>query len=629
MLNSNAQDVTLTPAPGLVYRTIGGLLDLYFFLGPSPEEVVSQYTAAVGRYYIPPYWALGFHLCRWGYNSLDNMKAAWQRTRDAGIPFDVQWGDIDYMDRRLDFTINPTEFAGLSEFVSELHRADMKFVPILDPAISSGEPRGSYPAFDDGEELSVWVTDPTGAPLVGQVWPDDPTYFPDFSSPVTQQWWIQQILGLHEKIKFDGIWIDMNEPANFVTGSLTGCANNSLNYPPYKPHTEGADLLQKTICLDSRQYFGSHYDTHSLYGWSQTEPTLRGAREATGSRSLVLSRSTFVGSGRWTAHWLGDNWSQWDNLHYSIIGMLQFNQFGIPLVGADICGFIGNSTEELCARWHQLGAFYPFSRNHNVLDATDQDPAVWDGGRVGRAARLALETKYWLLPYLYSLFYRHTTRGETVVRPLWHEFPRDEATHALDTQFMWGPALVVAPVLQPATTTRSLYLPEGEEWFDHRSLTRTPAGRVTASSSWADDSASVPLFWRAGHVIPVQAPGLNTAQSRTGEMTLMAFLSNSGTAQGFLFLDDGESIHTETDQFSLLEFQVSPGSLTSSLQANFYTEIRFNIDVVVIAGLDERVSGVMVNNALHDSFTYNAETNILNITALALYPLQPFSIHWS
>ena len=421
----------------------------------------------------------------------------------------------------------------------------------------------------------------------------------------------------------------MNEPANFVTGSLTGCANNSLNYPPYKPHTEGADLLQKTICLDSQQYFGSHYDTHSLYGWSQTEPTLRGAREATGSRSLVLSRSTFVGSGRWTAHWLGDNWSQWDNLHYSIIGMLQFNQFGIPLVGADICGFIGNSTEELCARWHQLGAFYPFSRNHNVLDATDQDPAVWDGGRVGRAARLALETKYWLLPYLYSLFYRHTTRGETVVRPLWHEFPRDEATHSVDTQFMWGPALVVAPVLQPATTTRSLYLPEGEEWFDHRSLTRTPAGRVTASSSWADDSASVPLFWRAGHVIPVQAPGLNTAQSRTGEMTLMAFLSNSGTAQGFLFLDDGESIHTETDQFSLLEFQVSPGSLTSSLEANFYTEIRFNIDVVVIAGLDETVSGVMVNNALHDSFTYNAETNILNITALALHPLQPFSIHWS
>ena len=244
------------------------------------------------------------------------MRVAWQRTRYAGIPFDAQWGDIDYMDRRLDFTVNPNEFAGLQEFVETIHEAGMRFVPLLDPAMC--------------------------------VWPDDPTYFPDFSKHVTQEWWVDQIVTFYYKLNFDGILIDMNEPANFVDG----CANNSLNYPPYKPHTDGPDLLQKTICLDAEQFWGSHYDTHSMYGWSETEPTLRGARLATGQRSLVLSRSTFVGSGRWTAHWLGDNWSEWDNLHFSIIGMMQFNQFGIPLVGADICGFICNATEELCARWH-------------------------------------------------------------------------------------------------------------------------------------------------------------------------------------------------------------------------------------------------------------------------------------
>ena len=137
--------MTLTPAPGLVYRTTGGELDIYFFLGPDPEQVVSQYTEAVGRYYVPPYWALGFHLCRWGYNrckvllifdsghvdplyspliSLTNMEAAWQRTRDAGIPFDAQWGDIDIMDRALDFTVNPNEFSGLSEFAHNLHEVE-------------------------------------------------------------------------------------------------------------------------------------------------------------------------------------------------------------------------------------------------------------------------------------------------------------------------------------------------------------------------------------------------------------------------------------------------------------------------------------------------------------------------
>ena len=142
------------------------------------------------------------------------MRAAWQRTRDAGIPFDAQWGDIDYMDRRLDFTVNPNEFAGLQEFVETIHEAGMRFVPLLDPAMC--------------------------------VWPDDPTYFPDFT--------------FYYKLNFDGILIDMNEPANFVDG----CANNSLNYPPYKPHTDGPDLLQKTICLDAEQFWGSHYDTQHV-----------------------------------------------------------------------------------------------------------------------------------------------------------------------------------------------------------------------------------------------------------------------------------------------------------------------------------------------------------------------------
>ena len=126
--------------------------------------------------------------------------------------------------------------------------------------------------------------------LLCQVWPDDDTFFPDWTSPVTQQWWVDQITAFHDQLQFDGLWIDMNEPANFVAGSVQGCANNSLNFPPYKPGTEGADLLQKTVCLDAVQEAGLHYDLHSLYGWTETEPTLRGARLATGGRSLVLSR---------------------------------------------------------------------------------------------------------------------------------------------------------------------------------------------------------------------------------------------------------------------------------------------------------------------------------------------------
>ena len=122
-----------------------------------------------------------------------------------------------------------------------------------------------------------------------------------------------------------------------------------------------------TVCMDNQDYAGRHYNTHSMFGWFQSEPTLTGTRAGTGKRALVLSRSTFLGSGHWAAHWLGDNFSRWSNLHFSIIGMLQFNHFGIPFVGADICGFNENVTPEMCQRWQELGAFYPFARNHNAI----------------------------------------------------------------------------------------------------------------------------------------------------------------------------------------------------------------------------------------------------------------------
>ena len=451
-LNSAAQEISLTPAPAIIYRTIGGLLDLYIFLGPGPEAVVQQYTEAVGRYPLPPYWSLGFHLCRYGYLNLDNMKAAVERTREFNIPQDAQWGDIDIMDRNLDFTISQERFGGLSQYVDELKVTGVRFVTIQDPCISTGEPNNTYRPFELGQQLDVWVKKKSGGPITGQVWPSDPVYFPDFTNPRTELWWSLLITEFHDTIAYDGLWIDMNEPSNFVAGDMTeGCEGTPVNFPPYLPAIRLEDpshgLADKSLCGDAQHSLGQHYDVHNMFGWAQSAPSLAGVREATGARGLVLSRSTFVGSGQWVAHWLGDNFSNWENLRRSVIGVIQFNQFGIPMVGADICGFIGETTEELCARWHQLGAFYPFSRNHNTFGATDQDPGYF-GEPLASIAREALTIRYFLLPYLYLLFYRHSVRGDTVARPLWHEFPTDLNTWDIDDQFLWGEALLISPVLE-------------------------------------------------------------------------------------------------------------------------------------------------------------------------------------
>lgn len=99
--------------------------------------------------------------------------------------------------------------------------------------------------------------------------------------------------------------------------------------------------------------------------------------------------------------------------------MLEFNMFGIPYIGADICGFFNPTTEELCQRWMELGAFYPFSRNHNTIGMPSQDPGIWPS--VASASKTALNIRYRLLPYLYTLFYHSHTKGSTVIRPLYHE----------------------------------------------------------------------------------------------------------------------------------------------------------------------------------------------------------------
>ncbi|NWR22711.1 SUIS protein, partial [Emberiza fucata] len=198
-----------------------------------------------------------------------------------------------------------------------------------------------------------------------QVWPGE-TVFPDYTSAEGTDWWLNECKLFKDMVPYDGIWIDMNEVCSFIPGSKKGCPDNELNYPPYTPRILDRLMYAKTLCMDAVQSWGKQYDIHNLYGYSMTLSTRKAIETLfPGKRSFLISRSTFAGSGKFGGHWLGDNAATWDQLRWSIPGMLEFNLFGIPYVGADICGFFEDTTEELCRRWMQMGAFYPFSRNHN------------------------------------------------------------------------------------------------------------------------------------------------------------------------------------------------------------------------------------------------------------------------
>uniref|UniRef100_A0A8C6L2Q3 Alpha glucosidase 2 n=1 Tax=Nothobranchius furzeri TaxID=105023 RepID=A0A8C6L2Q3_NOTFU len=581
LLNSNAMDVVLQPAPALTWRTIGGILDFYVFLGPDPGSVVEQYVDVIGRPAMPIYWALGYHLCRWGYNSSDSTWEVVKSLRNYGIPHDTQWNDIDYMDQFKDFTFDPTNFDSLPDLVRDLHAHNQTYVIMLDPAISSTQPKGSYWPFDEGLKRGVFMKDAEGKPLIGKVWPGQ-TAFPDFSDEVTHEWWFDNLRKFHEKVPFDGLWIDMNEPSNFVDGSMNGCPTNSLENPPYTP------VQQKQ---------STHYNLHSLYGLMEAKASASALKRILSKRPFVISRSSFPSQGLYSGHWLGDNRSQWKDLYTSITGILTFNLFGIPLVGADICGFSEEPQEELCVRWTQLGAFYPFTRNHN----TPQDPTAFSP-LAREAMKQALLLRYSLFPFLYTLFHHAHLHGHTVARPLMFEFPGDVKTYGIDKQFLWGRSLLVTPVLEPGVDFVGGYFPPGL-WFDYFTGDSVRSkGEELRLDAPLD---KINLHLREGSITPTQAPNLTLWISSGQPLHLVSALSDDGSASGDLFWDDGESLDTyETNQYTYIVFSVSQVLTMTSQVLHSSQEASFlSVDSTSFYGVPEKPSRVLVNTR-EVPFTY-------------------------
>uniref|UniRef100_A0A8C2FUP8 Lysosomal alpha-glucosidase n=1 Tax=Cyprinus carpio TaxID=7962 RepID=A0A8C2FUP8_CYPCA len=605
LLNSNAMEVFLQPAPALTWVTVGGILDFYIFLGPSPQSVVQQYHEVIGYPMMPPYWSLGFHLCRWGYTSTNITRTVVQLMRQAKIPLDVQWNDLDYADQRRVFTFDLQRFGDLPRMVEEFHQLGMKYVLILDPGISSASPPGSYKPFDDGLKRGILY-------LSNQVWPG-PTAFPDFTNPTTQDWWTDCIRVFHSKVPVDGLWIDMNEPSNFVQGSVDGCPDSDLEKPPYTPGVIGGQLNAGTLCVSAQQYLSSHYNLHNLYG-SQNHLT---GEISESTRPFVLSRSSFPGLGRFSAHWTGDVRSDWEQLRFSIPGVLLFGLYGVPLVGADVCGFGGDTTEELCVRWTQLGAFYPFMRNHNDRPNAPQEPFVFSQ-QAQDAMRTAITLRYSLLPFLYTLFHHTHSSGITVARLLFLEFPTDPDCQTIDRQFLWGSSLLISPVLEEGALEVTAYLPPGTWYSLHNVippliLSYYSKGQYILFPAPLD---TINVHVREGSIIPQQVPALTTTASRRNPFTLIVALSVGNWAKGELFWDDGESLDTfERGNYSYVLF------FAEEVQNRENFGLMLTSDILRVFGVQAPPTSVWANGQKVHDFSYSQDTKVCNKCFILIFKM--------
>jgi len=271
------------------------------------------------------------------------------------------------------FVVDPVNFGDLGQFVKNLTTDNLHYIPIVDAGIAqrirSVSGKQPYLPYVDGMNKNVFIKahSKTEEPFSGNVWPDDAVYT-DFTHPNASDYWSFWLEGLQEQVEFSGLWLDMNEASNFCTGycywdqKSDHPVQQNLKYIP-----SGRNLEDKSIALDAVHYDGSlELDAHSLYGAMEAQHTAKYFTETLKKRPMIIGRSTFAGSGKYGSRWLGDNFSTADYMAYSVTGIMLSNINGIPLAGADICGFIGDTNADLCARWYTVGAFYPFSRNHNA-----------------------------------------------------------------------------------------------------------------------------------------------------------------------------------------------------------------------------------------------------------------------
>ncbi|GAM28047.1 hypothetical protein SAMD00019534_112230 [Acytostelium subglobosum LB1] len=645
LLNSNAMDVVLSET-SLTYKVVGGILDFFIFVGPTPAAVVQQYSQVIGTPYMPSYWSLGWHQCRWGYHTLLETEYVVTSYFKNGIPLETMWNDIDYMYQYEIFTQDQGRFPAdkFTAFIEYLHYNNQHYMMIIDPGVKI-QTTIPYPSYTDLLAVRAYITEADGVtPVVGSVWPG-PVNFPDWFHPNATTYWLDQFAAFRAiGIKFDGVWIDMNEISNFCNGDCatheaSPSAPNSFNpnTPPYIPG--GVPLSDKTLNMTSMQYGNiSFYNSHNLFGYMEGVATSFAAQQLIGKRTLVIGRSTFPGSGKHQGHWLGDNDSTYEDMYYSIPGILTMNMFGISMIGADICGFNGNTTAELCARWTQLGCFYPFSRNHNSINSQPQEPYVF-GQQVIDIVTAAINLKYTLLPHYYTLFYSAHANGDMmVVRPLFFEYPTDPNTYALDTQFLVGGHLLVSPVLAEGADTVNAYFPT-DVWYDYFTGVQVPASSTGTYQTLDAPLDKINVHIRGGIVMPTQPTSQYTDPvtpitltfARALPYSLVVALSSQGTAKGLLYIDDGQTVDAyESGVYSLIQFNVTGGNtlVSDCLVAGYTNHTVSTLGSFNILGVQQPVQSVTLGGE-STPFNYNSTTHTLSISNLAISLLQSFTLEWN
>jgi alpha-glucosidase len=518
-----------------------GALDYYLFYGPSPKQVIQTYAWLTGTPPLPPLWSLGFQQSRYSYMSQDRVLEVANRLRADHIPTDAIYLDIDYQEKNRPFTLNTAAFPDFTGMIAQLKAKNFHVVAITDLHIAN-LPGKNYPPYDTGIAGDHFVKNPDGSIFTGRVWPG-PSVFPDFTRQQTRAWWGTLYRPLrHDGV--DGFWNDMNEPSVFDTANKTMPEDvvHRIEEPGFASRT------------------ATHAEIHNVYGMENSRATFEGLNLIDPDlRPFVLTRATYAGGQRYAATWTGDNSSSWNHLRLTTPMLENLGLSGFAFSGADVGGYAGTPTPELLTKWLEVAAFQPIDRDHTEKGTGDQEP--WVGGPEHEAIRRRfIETRYQLMPYLYTLAEEASRTGLPLVRPLFVEFPNAVADrHPIDIdvpatgEFLLGADLLIAPPAYPDETDEYTVEFPSLDWYNYwtgakitaRALpaipdpTAVPAGRPPLSIHVSPELAQLPVFVRGGSILPIAPVVQSTNETPQGPLTLRVYVGDQ--CSGELYQDDGKT----------------------------------------------------------------------------------------
>ncbi len=600
----------------------GGEMIYYFIFGPTYKQIISRYADLTGKPIMPPVWGFGFAQCRGMLTNESLTREIAKGYRERKIPCDIIYQDIGWTNYLQDFEWRDDNYDNPQKMLSDLESNGFKVIVSQDPVIS----QANKLQWSEADSLGYFAIDSRTGKTYDMPWPwGGNCGVVDFTNPEVADWWGSY----QQKVLDDGVrgfWTDMGEPA--------------------WSNEESIDRL------NMQHHLGNHSEIHNVFGFTWDKVvTEQFDKHNPNTRIFQMTRAAFAGLQRYAFGWSGDSGNGndvcngWNQMAAQVPLMLSSGMGLIPFWSCDISGYCGDikdydALSELYVRWVQFGAFNTLSRIHHEGNNA-VEPWLF-GEEAERICKSAIERKYQLFPYLYTYAREAHDTGIPVTRALILEYPEDTEVADLNSQFMFGKEMLVAPVVEEGAAFKKVYLPKGE-WIDFNNKQQKYSG-----NSWIDypvELETVPIFVKKGSIVP-QMPVMQFINEKPNyPLVIDVFPAGINKKATFsLYEDDGLTNDYKKDVFGLRKIVCKTTRTNYKLTYNESESGSYDLQNRVVYYnfyLDDKPASVFINGAKIKSgkisdnrlemikkviWAWNEDLNLLEIAVPQGYDIYSISI---